>query len=222
MPGISKDTHMKLIGMLDSPYVRRVAVVLDLMQIAFEHEAVSVFTTFERFQAINPVVKAPTLVCDDGTVLMDSSLILHYAEHLAGPARSLWPSSPDALAPELRALGLALAACDKTVQWVYERQLRPAAAQHEPWLARVLGQLQAAYAGLEREVAARAEAFAVPTHASLMAAIAWQFSQAQIATEVKSDRHPALAALSQRFEATERFRRYPPVGPGVPALPATP
>lgn len=30
------------------------------------------------------MVKAPTLVCDDGTVLMDSTLILQYAEALAG------------------------------------------------------------------------------------------------------------------------------------------
>lgn len=62
---------MKLIGMLDSPYVRRVAIALEALSVQFEHEAVSVFSTFEKFQAINPVVKAPTLVCDDGEVIMD-------------------------------------------------------------------------------------------------------------------------------------------------------
>ncbi|XLM22976.1 glutathione S-transferase N-terminal domain-containing protein, partial [Chromobacterium piscinae] len=36
----------------------------------------SVFSGFARFHEINPVVKAPTLVCDDGTILMDSTLIL--------------------------------------------------------------------------------------------------------------------------------------------------
>ena len=65
---------MRLIGMLDSPYVRRVAISLDLLGIAFQHESISVFSTFEKFSAINPVVKAPTFVCDDGEVLMDSSL----------------------------------------------------------------------------------------------------------------------------------------------------
>ena len=71
---------MQLIGMLDSPYVRRVAVSFQLLGLPFEHRSISVFRTFEQFHAINPVVKAPTLVCDDGTVLMDSTLILDYAE----------------------------------------------------------------------------------------------------------------------------------------------
>ena len=38
---------------------------------------------FAQFAAINPVVKGPTLVCDDGTVLMDSNLIIDHAEALA-------------------------------------------------------------------------------------------------------------------------------------------
>ena len=67
---------MQLIGMLDSPYVRRAAISLRCMGLAFEHRSLSVFSHFEPFRAINPVVKAPSLVCDDGTVLMDSTLIL--------------------------------------------------------------------------------------------------------------------------------------------------
>ena len=53
---------MILVGMLDSPYVRRVAISLKLMGLPFEHRPLSVFRTYEQFRAINPVVKAPTLV----------------------------------------------------------------------------------------------------------------------------------------------------------------
>ena len=67
---------MRLIGMLDSPYVRRVAISLQLLGLRFEHQSLSVFRTFTQFQQINPVVKAPTLICDDGEVLMDSTLIM--------------------------------------------------------------------------------------------------------------------------------------------------
>ncbi len=81
---------MKLIGMLDSPYVRRVAISLQLLGLEFEHQSLSVFRTFTEFSQINPVVKAPTLVCDDGQVLMDSTLILEYAEALARP-KTLMP-----------------------------------------------------------------------------------------------------------------------------------
>ncbi len=84
---------MKLVGMLDSPYVRRVAISLDALDLAFEHESVSVFSTFERFREINPVVKAPTLICDDGGILMDSSLILQYIEAgRCGGHSPLWSS----------------------------------------------------------------------------------------------------------------------------------
>ena len=89
---------MQLVGMLDSPYVRRAAISLRLLGVPFEHRSVSVFSTFEQFREINPVVKAPTLVCDDGTVLMDSTLIIDYAQALSG--RSLMPAD---LAQRVRA-----------------------------------------------------------------------------------------------------------------------
>src|SRR5437870_5204389 len=79
---------MQLIGMLDSPYVRRTAITLECLGIPFEHKPVSVFFTFEAFQRLNPVVKAPTLICDGGEVLMDSNLIIQYAESIA--AKTLW------------------------------------------------------------------------------------------------------------------------------------
>ena len=82
---------MRLIGMLDSPYVRRVAISFTLMDLRFSHEPVSVFRHFGEFAQINPVVKAPTLVTDD-VVLMESSLILDYAQHLASPERHLMPA----------------------------------------------------------------------------------------------------------------------------------
>lgn len=98
---------MKLIGMLDSPYVRRVAISLDLYEVDFVHEPLSVFRTFNEFAEINPVVKAPTLVLDDGTVLMDSSLILDYLETLAPDHKKLLPQQAAARAQDLHVLGLA-------------------------------------------------------------------------------------------------------------------
>ena len=76
-----QEGYMKLVGMLDSPYVRRVAISLQLLGLRFEHQSLSVFRTFSEFQRIYPMVKAPTFIADDGTVLMDSTLILEYAEH---------------------------------------------------------------------------------------------------------------------------------------------
>lgn len=109
---------MQLIGMLDSPYVRRTAISLRMLGIPFAHRPLSVFRDFDTFRKLNPLVKAPTLVCDDGCVLVDSTLIIDYIETLAG--RSLLPAAPDARRAALRWVGLALVACEKAVQHYYE------------------------------------------------------------------------------------------------------
>ncbi len=49
------------------------------------------FRSYDQFAAINPVVKAPTLVTDEGVVLMDSSLILEYVERRVAAEKSLTP-----------------------------------------------------------------------------------------------------------------------------------
>ncbi len=206
---------MRLIGMLVSPYVRRVAICLEYLGVTFDHEALSVFTTFDKFHSINPVVKAPTLLCDDGELIMDSSLILQYVERLISKGRSLWPQDPANFQHDMRAVSLALAACDKSVQIVYERNLRPKSAQYEPWLNRAEGQLLAAYAGLEQEIVKRPEAFSAFSNASITAASAWTFTQSELSAIVSTEKHPELSAMSKRFEATGLFLKYPPVGPGV-------
>jgi len=210
---------MRLIGMLDSPYVRRTAVCLDHLKVAFQHESISVFSTFEQFRAINPVVKAPTLVCDDGTVLMDSTLILQFAEASLSRGRSLWNPDRDLLAHEFRAVSLAMMACDKSAQLIYERNLRPPEAQYAPWASRVTGQLLAAYAALEQELHAQPRIFeSDDRHGSIAAAIAWQFSYSMLPAELPADSYPGLARHSARLERSAVFSKYPPAGPGVPGL----
>jgi glutathione S-transferase len=208
---------MQLIGMLDSPYVRRVAISLRLLGLPFEHRAVSVFTTFEQFQRINPVVKAPSLICDDGEVLMDSTLILEYAEALSAPRKSLMPSGIVARQHALRAIGLALVACDKTVQYVYETNLRPVEKQHQPWLDRVRGQLLAAYGALEVEVRRETPDSSKTgiTQAGVTPAVAWSFGQMMLPEIVLAAEYPALRAFSAQAEELEAFMAAPPTGPGV-------
>ncbi|WP_434610323.1 glutathione S-transferase N-terminal domain-containing protein [Pseudomonas sp. R1-7] len=197
---------MKLIGMLDSPYVRRVAISAKRLGVSLEHESVSVFRQFEHFQSINPVVKAPTLVLDDGSVLMDSTLIIDYLEALAGPSHSLMPNDLAQRLRSLRLVGLALAACEKSVQIYYERTLRPADIQHAPWLARVSGQLLAAYGELERELANQP----LPTdgsidQAGITIAVAWTFTNLLVADQVEGKAFPRISAFTAYAEGLEVF-----------------
>ena len=198
---------MRLIGMLDSPYVRRVAISLKLMGLGFELNQVSVFRGVDEFKAINPVVKAPTLVTDDGVVLMDSGLILEYAERLAGPARSLMPAGASEHTEALHVIGLALAACEKAVQIFYERNLRPPEKQHQPWLDRVQGQLLAAFGALEKEIARQAAWFGGGRlmQPDIAVAVAWRFAQHAVPEIVKAGSFPGLAAHSARAEILPAF-----------------
>ena len=200
---------MQLIGMLDSPYVRRVAVALQLLGLPFEHRARSVFRNFEQFQQINPLVKAPTLVCDDGTVLMDSTLILELAEYLAAPARSLMPTGIAERQQALRVIGLGLAACEKSVQMIYERELRPVEKQHEPWLTRITGQLLAAFDALEAELLRRPLAVDSIDQAGITTAVAWRFSHGMLPERLDGARFPTLQRFSESAERLPAFAAAP-------------
>jgi glutathione S-transferase len=192
---------MQLIGMLDSPYVRRVAISLQLLGLRFEHQSVSVFSTFEKFRSINPVVKAPTLVCDD-------------AEALAAQApahRSLMPAALAERQQALRVIGLALATCEKSVQIVYERMLRPAEKLHQPWVSRVTSQLLAAYGELEAELQRKPLAVTRDTMGQdgVTVGIAWHFTQAMLPEVVSAADYPALREFSARAEALPEFMAAP-------------
>jgi len=201
---------VQLIGLLDSPYVRRVAVSLQLLALPFEHRPISVFRGYEAFRAVNPVVKAPTLVCDDGTVLMDSTLILDYAEALAAPARSLMPREPEARKTALRTIGLALAACEKSVQIYYELELRPPERRHEPWLERIRTQQAAAFAELERDVDAESIARkGTIDQAWIASAIAWHFAQSMLPQTLEGASFPRLRELSAAAERLPAFMNAP-------------
>jgi glutathione S-transferase len=215
---------MQLIGMLDSPYVRRVAVSLQLLGLPFEHRPLSVLRRVDEFRRVNPVVKAPTLVCDDGTVLLDSTLMIDYAEASTSGRRSLMPTSLAERRRVLHHTGLALAACEKSVAILYERRLRPPEKLHQPWLDRITDQVLAAYRWLETDIAVTAPAATSATidQAGVSIAVAWHFTQQTMPDVVPADRFPALERFSAAAESLPEFRAAPhgegPLTGHIPAV----
>ena len=82
---------MILIGMFDSPFVRRVAVSMNLLKMPFEHRNWSVGKDFELIRQFNPLGRVPALVLEDGESLIDSAAILDFLDDLVGPERALLP-----------------------------------------------------------------------------------------------------------------------------------
>ena len=156
------------------------------------------------------MVKAPTAVTDDGVVLLDSTLIIHYALKALADGRTLGPVDPRLIALDVRLTGLGLAACEKAVQTVYERQLRPAEKQHQPWLERVAGQLKAALSAIETDIAGAEWLLAPPlSEAGITLAVAGTFIAEMIPDVVTLSDYPRFAALTDAAEATALFQAWP-------------
>lgn len=79
---------MILSGQFDWPFVRRVGIALDLCGLAFEHRPWSVFGDADKVRAFNPLTRVPTLVQDDGFVLIESHAMLDYLDSLYPALRS--------------------------------------------------------------------------------------------------------------------------------------
>lgn len=202
---------MELIGMLDSPFVRRVAITAQMLGLDYKHRNWSVFRNYEDIRKVNPLVKAPTLVCDDGAVLVDSTLIIDYLESIAPDKRSLMPDDPEKQRHALQLVGIALIAMEKTVQIIYETKQRPAEHQHPPWIARVRQQLGSAVDLLSKQVGdgSRWLVNADITQADVSIAVAIRFTREIQPDAVDAKAFPGLARFSERAEKLPAFLACP-------------
>jgi len=146
---------MLLIGMFDSPFVRRVAVSMKLLGLPYEHANWSVGKDFDRIREYNPLGRVPTLLTDEGEKLMESGAILDYLDEKAGPERALLPRSGPERRQALNLMALATGAAEKGVLQVYERVFRPEGKRHQPWVERCRAQMSGSLAALDRHVGER-------------------------------------------------------------------
>jgi glutathione S-transferase len=200
---------MQLIGMLDSPYVRRVAIAMIVAKIPFEHRAISLFRHIDEFSAINPLLKAPTFVADEGTVLMDSTIILEYLAAAFPRIAALTPTDGPELPKSLRATGLALTVMEKAVQRYYERALRPPEKQHPAWIERIMCQLAAGLSALNAELPKSGWIAGESGVADISAVCAFGFVRLFLADLVETSQYPNLAEFCARAEALPAFRAAP-------------
>jgi glutathione S-transferase len=201
---------MKLIGMLDSPYVRRVAISMKLLGVQFEHLNWSVGKDFERIRQYSPLGRVPALVLEDGDVLPDSAAMLDYLDELAGPERALLPPSGRERREALRVMSLAVGACDKGRDQLYETLYRPPEKRHEPWVERCRTQMHGALSELEQTAAReRATPWLVGgrlTQADITTACIFTLLSDVHANTLDSAPYPKLRAHVAHCESLPEFR----------------
>lgn len=200
---------MILIGMFDSPYVRRVAVSMNLLGLKFEHRNWSIGKDFELIRQFNPLGRVPTLVQPDGETLFESSAVLDFLDEQAGPDRALLPASGNARRAALRIIATATGAADKGVTQVYESAFRPPEKRYRPWMERCHTQMHAALAELDRACQARAGEWLVGnriSQADITATCVYTFLGDALAINRDAAGYPGLRAIAERCEAMNEFR----------------
>jgi glutathione S-transferase len=200
---------MKLVGLYISPFVRRVAIALNVLGMPFEHLPVSVVDGRDVIGRYNGLVRVPSLILDDGDILVDSHQILAELDRLSAPA-SLCVSDAASLRSYGQMIAFLTGALEKNVAAFYEQLRRPAHLVWPEWAQQCIDQ---AIGGI-----AAAEALAPPsvqqdgflfegrlTHADIAAVLAFEAISQRLTPVVAAQRFPRLAALSERLSGTPAF-----------------
>lgn len=200
---------MILIGQYDSPFVRRVGIALHLYQLPFEHRPWSAFADSDKLRSFNPLMRVPTLVLDDGFVLIESHLMLDYLDRRVGPERALIPAQDPARRQAQYTTALATGMAEKAVSLFYERILHKAEPSLQ-WQARCAAQIGAVLAVLEPELANHSSRYcggATLGHADIAIGCALRFIADAHPGLCDATRYPALTTFANALEDLPVFRQ---------------
>ncbi|QKC95047.1 glutathione S-transferase family protein [Mesorhizobium sp. NZP2298] len=198
---------MILIGQYGSPFVRRVGIALILYGISFEHRPWSAFGDAEKIRPYNPLTRVPTLVLDNGEVLIESHVILDYLDSLVPADRRMFPVSEPMRHQALKVSALATGLGDKAVSLFYEKRLHEKISH--VWVGRCRMQIEAVLAELEAERAERPTAYWFGDHighADIVVAAVLRFIGEAHPGLVSLADFPALGAHAKQMEALAVFQ----------------
>jgi glutathione S-transferase len=152
----------------------------------------------------NPLGRIPSLILDDGEVLIDSAAILDWIDETVGPDRALLPRGGPARREALRRIALANGAVDKLGGGVnYERLIRPQQYRWPEWIARCTTQGQGALAALDALDWPAREALDL---AQITTGCVLFYLRVTAPDLMPPGRYPALNALAERLEARPEFK----------------
>lgn len=204
---------MILVGQMDSPFLRRVAVTMNHYGLPFERKPLSVFKDLKALSGINPLGKVPALVLDDNETLFDSQMILDYLDETAGLDVSLTPAAGEDRRKVLRLVTVALGVSEKVVALNIETRMRAEGTTDPRIVGRFEGQVKSALQWLQAQAPEpdmdswfMGDAL---TQADVTAAAVLTHMFEKRPELFPTETYPALAALRERAEALEIFKASP-------------
>nr|WP_315220085.1 glutathione S-transferase N-terminal domain-containing protein [uncultured Duganella sp.] len=146
---------MKLIGSLASPYVRKVRVVLAEKKLDCQFELENVWAPDTAISTLNPLGKVPALVMEDGSVMIDSRVMVEYLDTLTPVCKLLPPNGRDRADVKCWE-ALADGMLDAAITVRLERTQRPIELQSEDWIARQMRKVHLGLAALSEKLGEQA------------------------------------------------------------------
>jgi glutathione S-transferase len=143
--------HMKLIGSLTSPYVRKVRVVLAEKKLEFQFVEEDVWSKDSTISTANPLGKVPCLIMEGGEAMFDSRVITEYLDTMS-PVGKLIPTSGRERAEVKTWEALADGLLDASIAARLEATWtgRTDAQRCSAWIDRQMDKIHASLAAMER------------------------------------------------------------------------
>lgn len=195
----------RLISATPSPYARKVRIALAEKGIACALQTEVPWDSSTTTPQYNPLEKLPVLILEDGTALYESRFILEYLE-AKFPGPPLLPDDIDGRLAARQVEVLADGVCDAFVLLFWERH-RPPAQQSTAWMERQQRKIDGGLAALARIAGDRAyvvgDRFGL---ADIVTGTVLGYLSVRWPEYAWRERHPNLAALSDRLEQRESFK----------------
>ncbi len=140
---------MKLFYSNNSPYARKIRILIDEKKVAVTLEKVVLANKNCTIHEYNPLAKVPTLVVNDISIF-DSPVIAEYVDHKSGPLY-LIPSDFDKKILLKRWEAIADGLCDAAVAIMLEKR-RPASQQNPDVFEKQMKKIRLSLKWLNREM----------------------------------------------------------------------
>ena len=198
---------MQLFGSPNSPFARKVRIVLDEKGIPYEYIIERPSSPTCRVPQFNPLGKVPTLVLDDGRALYDSPVIVEYLDATA-PGPKLIPDAFDERIEVKRweALGDGIAEATVLINHEYRE---PADKQRAPaWFERQRAKIDRGLTTMEKDLGSGEFCFGGRfTLADVAAGYALGYLDHALPEVEWCTSHPALRRFAERMGARASFSK---------------
>jgi glutathione S-transferase len=200
-----RETMMKLLGSGRSPYVRKVRVMFQEKNIAYDFVEVS--ASGPEVAQANPLAKIPVLVRDNGKSLYDSCVIVEYLDGLVATPK-LIPEAFEARIDVRRWEALGNGIMDATVEIAHEDRTPIAQRKGPEFYAKQQKKIDAGLTAMEKDLGGRAfchgDTF---TLADIACGSALAYLDHAISKMEWRKTYPGLARLAERLAARDSFKK---------------